>query len=120
MAGKFPPKYMGGVFSGQAVGGIFASATNVLVIALGADPVYAAFSCFVIAVVFLASALFFFIYVTKSEFFQYFLNENTSTPIEKPDEAGPGGDESSAKFIQDKAEVDIKVSATKKSVKMIV
>merc|ERR1719209_259385 len=39
VAGKFPPAYMGAVFSGQAVGGIFASGTNVVVLALGATPV---------------------------------------------------------------------------------
>ena len=30
VAGKFPPEYMGAVFSGQAVGGIFASGCNVV------------------------------------------------------------------------------------------
>ena len=30
--------YMGAVFSGQALGGIFASVTNVVMFALGADP----------------------------------------------------------------------------------
>ncbi len=38
MAGRFPPAYMAAVFSGQAVGGIFASGTNVVVLALGASP----------------------------------------------------------------------------------
>ena len=49
MAGKFPPAYMGAVFSGQAVGGIFASGTNVVVLALGATPQQAAFFCFVLS-----------------------------------------------------------------------
>ena len=55
VAGKFPPKYMGFVFSGQAIGGIFASVTNVVVMLLGADQVGAAFFCFLIAVVFLGT-----------------------------------------------------------------
>jgi hypothetical protein len=38
VAGRFPPAYMAAVFSGQAVGGIFASGTNVVVLALGASP----------------------------------------------------------------------------------
>ena len=57
VAGKFPPKYMGFVFSGQAIGGIFASVTNVVVMLLGADQVGAAFFCFLIAVVFLGMFL---------------------------------------------------------------
>ena len=79
LAGKFPPAYMGGVFSGQAVGGIFASVTNVVMIALGADPLYAAFFCFLVAVAFLAGSLVFYIIVTRSEFFQYYLGENVKT-----------------------------------------
>ena len=38
VAGRFPPAYMAAVFSGQAVGGIFASGTNVVVLAMGASP----------------------------------------------------------------------------------
>ena len=67
VAGKFPPAYMGAVFAGQvcrvdnlfyqsfkmlfnlqAVGGIFASGTNVVVLAMGASATDAAFFCFVI------------------------------------------------------------------------
>ena len=57
LAGKFPPQYMGIVFGGQAFGGIFASVTNVLVILLGVDPPNAAFFCFLVAVLFLGTAL---------------------------------------------------------------
>jgi hypothetical protein len=48
---------MGIVFGGQAFGGIFASVTNVLVILLGVDPPNAAFFCFLVAVLFLGTAL---------------------------------------------------------------
>ena len=34
VAGKFPPNYMGGMMSGQALGGIFPSLVNILVIAI--------------------------------------------------------------------------------------
>jgi equilibrative nucleoside transporter 1/2/3 len=105
LVGSFPPQYMGVVFSGQAIGGIFASATNVLVIAMGADPVYSAFFCFLIAVVFLASALVFFVIVTRSEFYQYYLGEQVPTKeqiTESGDEA-----ELSGKFLQDNTEVII-------------
>merc|ERR1719219_347021 len=73
VAGKFPPAYMGAVFSGQAVGGIFASGTNVVVLALGATPVQSAFFCFVLSVVFLFSALIAYAVVTRSEFYQSIL-----------------------------------------------
>ena len=79
LAGKFPPAYLGGVFSGQAVGGIFASVTSVVMIALGAAPIDQAFFCFLIAVAFLGGSLVFYIIVTRSEFFQYYLGENLRT-----------------------------------------
>ena len=34
VAGKFPPNYIGGMMSGQALGGIFPSLVNILVIAI--------------------------------------------------------------------------------------
>ena len=79
LAGKFPPAYMGGVFSGQAVGGIFASVTSVVMIALGAKPADQAFFCFLVAVAFLGGSLAFYLLVTRSEFFQYYLGENLQT-----------------------------------------
>ena len=76
LPGKFPPQYMGIIFGGQAFGGIFASVTNVLVILLGVDPPNAAFFCFLVAVLFLGTALICFIVATRSEFFQYYLDES--------------------------------------------
>ena len=61
---------MGAVVQGQAVGGIFAAASNVIMLALGADDVDAAFWDFLIAIIFLATALVAFIVLTKSEFYQ--------------------------------------------------
>jgi len=75
VAGKFPPSYMGAVFSGQAVGGIFASGTNVVVLALGATPTQAAFFCFVLSVVFLGTALVAYFVATRSEFYRHYLGE---------------------------------------------
>ena len=72
VAGRFPPMYMGGVFAGQALGGIFASVTNVVMFALGADPVWGAFFCFLVAVLFLFSALVAYMAVAKTEFYQVF------------------------------------------------
>lgn len=67
---------MGIVFSGQAIGGIFASVTNVVVILLGVPPADAAFWCFLTAVIFLAIALVVFVIATRTEFFQFYLDEN--------------------------------------------
>ena len=75
VAGKFPPKFIGFVFSGQAIGGIFASVTNVVVMLMGASQVDAAFYCFLIAVVFLAFSLAFFVILSRTEFFKYYLDE---------------------------------------------
>jgi len=77
VAGKFPPAYMGAVFSGQAVGGIFASGCNVVFLALGATAVQSGFFCFLTSVVFLLTALVAYGLVTKSEFYQYHLGEKT-------------------------------------------
>ena len=66
VAGKFPPQYIGGVFSGQAVGGILASVTNVVLLATGVHPTLGAFFCFAFAVVFLAFSLGLYIWLTRS------------------------------------------------------
>ena len=75
IAGKFPPAYMGAVFSGQAIGGIFASGTNVVVLALGATAVQSAFFCFVLSVVFLFTALIAYAVATRTEFYQHYLGK---------------------------------------------
>merc|ERR1719391_51011 len=78
VAGRFPPAYMGAVFSGQAVGGIFASGTNVVVLALGATPVQSAFFCFVLSVVFLVTALIAYAVCTRTEFYKHYLGEESA------------------------------------------
>jgi len=79
VAGKFPPQYIGGVFSGQAVGGILASVTNVVLLATGVHPTLGAFFCFAFAVVFLAFSLGLYIWLTRSEFFQHYLGEKVES-----------------------------------------
>jgi len=82
VAGRFPPAYMGAVFSGQAVGGIFASGTNVVMLALGATATDAAFFCFVISVVFLLTALVAYAVATRSAFYQHYLGEAPPAGLE--------------------------------------
>ena len=79
LAGKFPPSYMGAVVQGQALGGIFAAASNVAMLAVGEGAVTAAFADFLIAVIFLVTALIAFIILTRTEFYQYYANESTKT-----------------------------------------
>ena len=80
VAGKFPPAYMGAVFSGQAVGGIFASGCNVVFLALGATAVQSGFFCFLTSVVFLLTALLGYFFVTRSEFYKHYLGEQQQEP----------------------------------------
>jgi len=86
VAGGFPPAYMGAVFSGQAVGGIFASGTNVVVKALGANATQSAFFCFVISVVFLLTSLVAYGVATRTQFYQHYLGEKSSSDSEKKPE----------------------------------
>merc|ERR1712223_1229397 len=81
LAGKFPPSYMGAVVQGQALGGIFAAASNVVMIAATKedDHVTAAFADFLIAIIFLFTALIAFIVLTRTEFYQYYADESTKT-----------------------------------------
>ena len=81
MAGKFPPSYMGAVVQGQALGGIFAAASNVVMIAATKedDHVTAAFADFLIAIIFLFTALIAFIVLTRTEFYQYYADETPKT-----------------------------------------
>lgn len=81
VAGKFPPSYMGSVVQGQALGGIFAAATNVVMLALGADNINAAFYDFLIAIIFLASALVAFVVLTRTEFFKYYTDGHIKPPV---------------------------------------
>jgi len=107
LAGKFPPQYMGIVFGGQAFGGIFASVTNVLVILLGVDPPNAAFFCFLVAVLFLGTALVCFLVATRSEFFQYYLDEKKVPTTEITNVEDDTTDDVKGKFLQN-SEVEIK------------
>jgi len=86
VAGKFPPAYIGTVFEGQAIGGIFASGTNLVVMAMGVSPVQSAFFCFVISVVFLGSALAAYFVATRSDFYKHYLGESTEDAEGKPED----------------------------------
>jgi len=107
VVGKFPSAYIGGVYSGQAISGIFASVTSVIMRIIR-DSVAddnsklcvescekscdesceecaesEAFFCFLIAVIFLILTLFLYIKSTRSKFYQfYFQDEISKTDVE--------------------------------------
>jgi len=70
VAGRFPPAYMGAMVQGQALGGIIAVTTNIIMLAVGLNDVDAAFYDFLIAIFYLALSLVAFLYVTKTEFYK--------------------------------------------------
>jgi len=69
VAARFPPSYMGAMVQGQGLGGIFASAVNVVVLALGITFEDSAFYCFLITVVFLGVAFAALLFLMRTEFF---------------------------------------------------
>ncbi len=64
---------MGAVVQGQALGGTFAAVTNIVMLALGADAVSAAFWDFLIAIIFLVTALVAFLVLNRTDFFHVML-----------------------------------------------
>ena len=86
VAGRFPPAYMGAVFSGQAVGGIFASGCNVVFLALGASAQMSGFFCFITSVIFLLTSLVAYCIATRSDFYQFYLGEKAVDVKEKKPE----------------------------------
>ena len=70
LAAKFPEMYMGSVVQGQALGGMFACAMNVLLIAVGATQERTAFFCFLISIGFLSLSLGAYIFVTRTPFYK--------------------------------------------------
>ena len=85
------------------MGGIFAATSNVIMLACGADDVSAAFYNFLIAVIFLISALIAFIVLTRTEFFQYYADESPNETTVVND------DTSNEKLIGDNAGDNAKV-----------
>jgi len=78
VAGKFPPEYMGGMMAGQALGGIFPSLINILVIAFQVSPGDIGFYCFIIAFVFVLVCLGAYCAVQTTSFFRHFAGTSSS------------------------------------------
>jgi len=89
IAGRFPPEYMGAVFGGQAIGGIFAAGTNVVVLALGATSTQAGFFCFLVSVIFLLISMVVYGVATRTDFYKHYSGEGV---LEKPEDSKLLGD----------------------------
>ena len=70
LAGQFPPKYMGSLVQGQAVGGIITAVINIFSIELSTDPTNSAFYCFLVAALFIVLDTIAFVAMTKTTFYK--------------------------------------------------
>ena len=70
LAAMFPPTYMNAMLQGQALGGIFAAATNVLIILLGDEPKDSAFFCFLVTIMFMLMTGCSLLILTLTKFFR--------------------------------------------------
>ena len=77
VAGRFPPNYMGAMVQGQALGGIIAVTTNIVMLAFGMSDKNAAFWDFLIATIYLVFSFVALIVVTRTEFYQVVLSSET-------------------------------------------
>ena len=71
---------MGSVVQGQALGGMFACAMNVFLIAMGATEERTAFYCFLISIVFLSLSLASYLFVTRTPFYKVSLKYDIILP----------------------------------------
>lgn len=91
LAAQFPPEYMGSVCQGQALGGIFASGTNVLTLILGSNGEESALWCFLVTIIFLGTSLAAFVVLTRTAFFKFYVKDgpqresDENTPLITPD-----------------------------------
>ncbi|XP_071514783.1 equilibrative nucleoside transporter 1-like isoform X2 [Panulirus ornatus] len=74
VAGMFPEKYMTAVVSGQALGGVFASAARIISLSVGAKDATAAFIYFMIAVAVMIVTLAAYLYMSKTDFYKHYTN----------------------------------------------
>nr|CAD7588621.1 unnamed protein product [Timema genevievae] len=75
LVGKFSPRYITAVVSGQALGGIFAALAEIVSLCLGAAPTTSAFVYFMVANAMLLMALTAYLILARAVFFRYHLME---------------------------------------------
>ena len=74
VAGKFPPRYMGAVMAGQAMGGVFPSLVDILFVSVKIEEKDVGFACFLVATMFLIIGFLTFHMGSKTAFFDHFAN----------------------------------------------
>lgn len=88
VAGKFPPKYIGAVMAGQAMGGVFPALVDIGVISADVEAKDTGFACFLIATLCLIASFVSFAWVRRTKFFKFYaetpLNANR-LQMEGPD-----------------------------------
>jgi len=85
MAAVFPPKYMGTMMQGQAVGGVLVAVLNILTILIGSDSVHSASWSFLIGTLFTISSLILYIAATKLRFYKFYVHEQHGDDSDEED-----------------------------------
>ena len=102
LAGSFPSQYMNALLSGQVgarnrlsrilllllhniikgIGGVIVATINIILLAIGGDPVDAAFYCFLFSVIFLIGSLFAFVYLMRTPLYKQCIEDKKICEIE--------------------------------------
>ncbi|XP_076227200.1 equilibrative nucleoside transporter 1 isoform X2 [Nomia melanderi] len=83
IVGRFSPKYITAMLSGQALGGIFTAITEICSLWIGASPVLSGLVYFIIGDVILFLSLIAYIVLEKATFFKHHMLEKSSGNIER-------------------------------------
>ncbi|CAK9820988.1 Equilibrative nucleoside transporter 3 [Anthophora plagiata] len=78
IVGRFSPKYITAMLSGQALGGIFTAIAEICSLWIGASPVLSGLIYFIIGDVILFLSLIAYIILEKAAFFKYHMSEKSS------------------------------------------
>ncbi|XP_055386428.1 equilibrative nucleoside transporter 3 [Condylostylus longicornis] len=81
IAGLFPSEYMTAVVSGQALGGILTALAFIVTLAFGASIKTTAFAYFVLGNIIILLSIIFYIIMSRTQFFNYYLYEKSEPLI---------------------------------------
>ncbi|XP_076297363.1 equilibrative nucleoside transporter 1 [Lasioglossum baleicum] len=83
IAGRFSPKYITAMQSGQALGGIFTAITEICSLWIGASPILSGLVYFIIGDIILFLSLIAYIILEKAAFFKLHMLEKSSAAVER-------------------------------------
>ncbi|XP_068209553.1 equilibrative nucleoside transporter 1-like [Palaemon carinicauda] len=109
VAGLFPERFMTAVMSGQAIGGVFASAARIVSLSVGAADATSAFIYFMVAVAVMILTMGGYVYMSKTDFYKYYVNRqdpitNDADQSEKLSK-GPAEEEEKGSFLSGHLEI---------------